>query len=211
MKTCNRSGGPAGEQRRPREESLFSPVRPRPHAQSSGQSRPITKRRPVLLAVVLLGGLLSGCAFYSFSGASIPSHLDTIAIPLADDNTSNPVPSLGRDLTNLLTDQFVGRTRLSLNNNEPDADAVLTTRITGYANQPTGVSGQERASTNTVRVRVAVRYYDQIEDSTMVDESFTGSADYDPVEAGLDGERQAARLALERVSEDIFTTATSNW
>ncbi|MFO8099628.1 MAG: LptE family protein [Salinibacter sp.] len=160
---------------------------------------------------IVLSSLLSGCAFYSFTGASIPSRLDTISIPLAEDNTSNPVTSLGRDLTNLLTDQFVGRTRLSLNNNEPDADAVLTARIQQYTNEPTGVSGDEQASTNSVQIRIQARYYDQVEDSTLVDQSFTGSADYDPSEAGVAGEREAAQLALERAAEDIFTSATSNW
>jgi hypothetical protein len=152
-----------------------------------------------------------GCAFYSFTGASIPSHLETIAIPIAEDNTSSPLPNLGRDLTGILTDRFVGRTSLSLNNNETNADAVLQSRITGYTNQPTGVSGDEQASTNEVRIRVQVRYYDQVKDSTMVDQSFTGTATYNPAEAGLSGEEQAAQVAIERVGQDIFTTATSDW
>jgi len=162
------------------------------------------------LALVLAVGL-SGCAFYSFTGASIPSHLETVAIPIAENNTSSPVPTLGRDLTGLLTDQFVGRTRLSLNNNEPNADAVLTARIVRYTNQPSGVSGDERATTNSVEVQVQARYYDQVNDSTMVDQTFTGSAEYDPAQAGLEGAEQATRLAVERAAEDIFTTATSNW
>jgi hypothetical protein len=168
---------------------------------------------PVLWGLLLVfgAGSLSGCTYYSFTGASIPSHLETIAIPIAEDNTSSPVPTLGRDLTNILTDQFVGRTSYSLNNNETNADAVLRTRITGYSNQPTGVSGEERATVNSVRIRIQVRYYDQVRDSAMVDEAFTGSAEYDPAEAGLTGEQQAARLALERVGEDIFNTATSDW
>ena len=166
----------------------------------------------VLVLLLSIGGAtLSGCAYYSFTGASIPSHLETIAIPIAQDNTSSPIPTLGRDLTSLLTDQFVGRTRLSLNNNETNADAVLETRITGYVNEPTGVGGDERATVNSVRIRVQARYYDQVKYSTMVEQSFTGSAEYDPVQAGLSGEQQAAQLALERVGEDIFTTATSNW
>lgn len=166
----------------------------------------------VLVLLMSIGaGSLSGCAYYSFTGASIPSHLETIAIPIAEDNTSSPIPTLGRDLTSLLTDQFVGRTRLSLDNNETNADAVLQARITGYTNEPTGVGGDERATVNSVRIRVQARYYDQVKDSTMVEQSFTGSAEYDPTEAGLSGEQQAAQLALERVGEDIFTTATSNW
>ena len=163
------------------------------------------------VGIFLLAASLTGCAFYSFTGASIPSHLETIAIPLAEDNTSSPVPTLGRDLTNLLTDQFVDRTSLSLNNNETNADALLTARLLQYSNQPTGVSGDEQATTNSVRIEVQVRYYDQTKDSTMVDRRFTGSAEYDPTEAGLSGEQQAAQFALENIAEDVFTTATSNW
>ncbi|PSQ97043.1 MAG: hypothetical protein BRD55_03790 [Bacteroidetes bacterium SW_9_63_38] len=154
--------------------------------------------------------MLTGCAFYGFSGASIPSHLNTIAIPIAGDNTASPLPTLGRDLTNRLTDRFPGRTRLSLDNNESEADAVLTATVRAYENTPTGVSGDERATTNEVRIEVNARYYDQVKDSTMMDQSFTGTTTYDPTQ-GLGGEEEAARTALENVSDDIFTTATSNW
>lgn len=174
---------------------------------------PLWARAPSVVGSVLLGLALgtSGCAYYGFTGANIPSHLETLAIPIAEDNTSSPVSTLGRDLTNHLTDQFINRTSLSLENSEPDADVVLTARIRGYSNQPTGVSGDERATRNRVQVEVQVRYYDQVNDSTMVNEAFTGSANYDPNQSGLNGERQAARLAVEQVAEDIFTSATSNW
>lgn len=178
---------------------------------ASNRSSPRTIGRLLIGAFLLVAASLNGCAFYGFSGASIPSHLETIAIPIAEDNTSNPLSNMGRDLTNLLNDQFVGRTSLSLNNNETEADAVLDARIQQYSNRPTGVSGDERATTNRVQIQVQVRYYDQVEDSTLLDQSFTGSAEYDPTQAGLSGEQEAARLALERTAEDIFTTATSNW
>lgn len=178
---------------------------------STTNSAPSRRGWRMLGIVLVMTVSLTGCAYYSFTGASIPSHLETIAIPIAEDNTSSPVTNLGNQLTDLLTDQFVGRTRLSLNNNEPDADAVLSARIMRYTNEPTGVSGDERATQNQVSIRVDVRYYDQVTDSTMVEQAFTGSANYDPAQAGLSGEQQAAQLAVERVADDIFTTATSNW
>ncbi|MFB6271587.1 MAG: LptE family protein [Salinibacter sp.] len=162
--------------------------------------------------LLLVGSVsLSGCAFYSFSGASIPSHLETIAVPIAQDNTSNPLPSMGATLTDLLTDRFVDRTSLSLTTDDAAADAVLTARIQKYTNQPTGVSGDERATTNQITIRVQVRYVDQTKGKEMLNQTFSGSASYDPVEAGLSGERQAARNALQNVADNIFSTATSNW
>ncbi len=165
------------------------------------------------LVGILCAGLVSvqGCSFYSFSGASIPSHLETIAIPIAEDNTASPSNTLGQDLTGLLTDRFVDRTSLSLTTNDAEADALLTARIQQYSNEPTGVSGDERATTNRVSIRVQVRYVDQAEDEELVSQTFTGSGEYDPTEAGLAGEQEALQEALERVADDIFSTATSNW
>ncbi len=165
---------------------------------------------PILLLLLGTAGL-SGCAFYSFTGASIPSRLETIAIPIAQDNTSSPLNTIGSDLTGLLTDRFVDRTSFSLTTNDAAADALLTARVQRYTNRPTGVSGDERATTNEVTIEVQVRYVDQTRDSVLVDQSFRGAASYDPVEAGLDGERQAAQNALGNVADDIFSTATSNW
>lgn len=184
---------------------------PRVDASPPTRSRGSGRLLAVFFAVLFGTGLLSGCAFYSFSGANIPSHLETIAIPIAQDNTSNPVPRLGANLTDLLTDRFVDRTSLSLTTNDAAADVVLTARIQRYRNQPTGVSGDERATTNEVTIEVQVRYLDQKEGEELLNRTFSGVASYNPVEAGITGEQQAARNALQNVSDDIFSTATSNW
>ena len=185
-----------------------------PHFRVSHSPRsPRMEIRHVLCALLLLFGTssLSGCAFYSFTGANIPSHLETIAIPIAQDNTSSPLNTTGSDLTGLLTDRFVDRTSLSLTTNDTEADALLTARIQRYTNQPTGVSGDERATTNEVRITVQVRYIDQKKDKELVSQTFTGTATYNPAEAGLQGERQAAQNALQNVADDIFSTSTSDW
>jgi hypothetical protein len=158
-----------------------------------------------------LGLSASGCAYYSFSGATIPSQLDTIAIPLAVDNTISPVNTLDQDLTSLLTDRFVGQTRLRLQNSEQQADALLQTRIQSYENAPTAVGGDETASRNRVTIRVAVTYVDQAEEEELLNQTFSSFGEYDPAQGGLDAERAAAQTALENIADDIFTAATSNW
>jgi len=156
-------------------------------------------------------GTATGCGFYSFSGATIPSDLNTIAVPLAQDNSVNPINTLNRQFTDLLTDRFVGRTRLSLTTNEANADALLSATITGYQNQPTAVTGDEVASRNEVSIRIRIEYVDQNNGEDLLARTFTNSAQYNPVEQGASGEQEAARVALERLADDIFTAATSNW
>ena len=156
--------------------------------------------------------VLSSC-WYSFSGASIPSHLNTVAIPLVADNSTNTLTNLDEELTNLLVDRFVRQTRLSLETVETSSDALLTARIDRYSNQPTSVSGEEQATLNRVTISVFVIYRDQVNNSDVLNRAFSGFEEYDPLdpEAGLSGEAAAASAALEKIADDVFTAATSNW
>lgn len=165
----------------------------------------------VLVAVLLLMLACTGCGFYSFTGATIPEHLSTIAIPLAQDNTTSPLTNLNDALTQRLIRRFVGQTRLRLQPDEIEADAVLTATLDRYTNQPAGVSAEDRAALNRVTIGVTVVYRDQVQDEELLRRSFTGTADYDPVAAGLSGEETAADLALDNIADDVFTAATSNW
>lgn len=168
--------------------------------------------RPTLAgALLLLLAVVPGCGYYSFTGASIPPHLKTVAIPLVEDNSLSPLTTLGETLTELLISRFVRQTSLSLETNEEDANAVLTATITRYANAPTSVTGEERAELNRVSVTVSVRYYDNVEDKEILQRTFQSFEDYNPLEGGLDAEEEAARSALANIADDIFTAATSNW
>lgn len=171
------------------------------------------KGLPVTTApgLLLLAVWLSGCAYYSFTGATIPEHLETVAIPQVEDHSTSPFTSLDETLTEQLTDRFVQQTRLSLTPAEQEADAVLTARIRRYENRPTSVGGQEQATRNRVTVTVAVTYLDQLNDDVLLDRTFSSFEDYDPLETGPDGEQAAAETALANVADDVFTAATSNW
>ncbi len=165
-------------------------------------------RRVVIF--ILLHVLLSGCAYYSFTGAVIPEHIRTIAIPLFEDRSQSTLSDLDQELTSLLIDRFVYQTRLSLASSPEDADVVLEGALERYLNQPAAVSGQEQATLNRVTITVFARYYDRIKQKEYFARSFTSFGEYDPVD-GLDGEIAAARQALENIATDIFNAATSDW
>jgi len=164
-------------------------------------------RLGVIAALVSVG--LSGCAYYSFSGASIPEHLSTIAIPQVEDNSLSTLTALDQSLTQLLIDRFVRQTRLSLDTQEDDADALLRVQITRYQNTPTAVSGNESATRNRVTITVNVSYDDQVKDESLLSRSFSGFEEYDPTDSS--GEAEAAEASLVKIADDIFTAATSNW
>jgi hypothetical protein len=168
----------------------------------------------VLRAAVILALVagMSGCGFYSFTGASIPPHLRTIAVPLFEDLSVSVADDLDERMTRLLIDRFVGQTRLQLETSAPDADALLTGRIDRISVEPVAVAGGDIATQNRVTVTVSVRYMDQAEDREVLQRSFTGTANYD-ASAGIDRDVEIAAIlrALQNVADDVFTAATSNW
>ena len=163
----------------------------------------------IMASLVLLPFLGSSCAYYSFTGATIPDNLNTIAIPLVIDNSINTIPSLSDELTELLVNRFVNQTRLSLAPNEADADAVLVAEIQRYSNAPSSVSGEETAALNRVTISVNVVYTDQVDEKELLTRTFSNFEEYDPLD--IDKEEEAALAALESLADDIFTAATSNW
>lgn len=181
-------------------------------AVSSGQraGRRGNRRRwtpaPLLAA---LCALLAGCGYYSFTGASIPEHLDTVAVPLVEDQSLGGVPAMDQALTDLLVERFVRQTRLVLEPDEGQADAVLAARIESYRTEPVAVTGDEVAALNRVTIRVAVRYLDRVEDAVRLERTFSGSAEY--AAADLELEEAAVAEALREIADDVFTAATSDW
>lgn len=153
--------------------------------------------------------LLSGCGYYSFSGATVPDHIGTIAIPQVEDNSISTFAGLDEQMTQLLIHRFVRQTRLSLEPRDEVADALLQVVITRYVNSPTSVSGDERATRNRVTITVNVTYNDQVEDKPFLNRTFSSFEDYDPFDPA--SEEEAAAASLEKIADDIFTAATSNW
>lgn len=162
-----------------------------------------------LISLLFLLLAIPGCRYYSFTGATIPAHLNTLSIPLVEDNSISTITTLDDEMTELLVDRFIRQTRLALETDETAGDANLTVRITRYTNQPTAVSGEELALLNRVSITVSARYFDQVENEEIFDRTFQGSEEYDSQNPA--DEEQAATAALIIIADDIFTAATSDW
>ena len=169
-----------------------------------------TSRALALCFLIPLSCLLPACGVYSFSGASIPSHLETVAVPLVEDRATGGPPGLDRLLTDALVERFADRSRLSLETDEAEADAVVRATIERYAVAPAAVTGDDVAALNRVSVAVRVVVTDRVEDGVLLDRTFQASEDFAPSE-GFQGEADAAASALEQVARDAFTAATSDW
>jgi hypothetical protein len=156
---------------------------------------------------------LNGC-FYSFTGASVPAHLKTIAIPVFEDKSGSGEPGLRENFTNELIQKFTDDNTLQVVP-RTNADAVLDCSITSlsetYNSVTTDASNREAGSSKRLTITVRVIYKDLILKKTISDKKYSEYGDYD-ISGNIVSNRQAAiTTAMDRITDDILLGTVSNW
>ncbi|TVR73566.1 MAG: hypothetical protein EA408_04490 [Marinilabiliales bacterium] len=161
-----------------------------------------------LFLVMILAS--SGCTVnYSFTGASIPTQLETVSVQYFDNRAPVIYPSLSQDLTDALKDRFQSRTRLRLVNDIGDAD--FEGEITQYRSQPLAVQADERASLERLTISVRVVYTNSADPDLDFETTFTRHEDYD-ARVGLEAvETDLVKKIIDQIVEDVFNRAFVNW
>jgi hypothetical protein len=163
------------------------------------------------MAILLLG--LAGCAGcpYSFTGASIPPHINTIAIPVFDDQSGFGDPQLRQELTTQVTQRFEsdGKLRIAERNS---ADSILEGVITTVRDEISVVEGQaDRASVRRVTISVRIAWQDVVNRQMLFERNLSNWGEYD-VGAGGPAQRQAGiEEAVQKLSEDILLETIARW
>ena len=163
------------------------------------------------LVFILLGVGVSGCITYSFTGTSIPSDVNNIYIPFFPDRSQSGLGDLSDRLNRALINRFVNQSRLSLSNDETNADAFVEGAIQSYINRPFSIAGDQQANFNEVQITVRASFQYAKDDEPLWTKSFTGSATYDVLANPVEGEIEAASAALQQISNNMFNDAVSSW
>ena len=165
----------------------------------------------LLILALFVAGVLSnfGCCAYSFSGASVPEHLKTIAIPVAEDRSGAGIPGLRELLTEQLINKFIEDNSLQVAERRT-SNAIIECTIITFSDAPAIVSAGENIELRRVTVIVKVSYKDLIKRQTIFDKNFSNYGDYPP--GGTVNERQTAiETAVDKISEDILLGVVSGW
>ncbi len=172
-------------------------------------SRRFIARKIVACAVSALV-LAAGCTVkYSFSGASISPEAKTVSIQQFENVATMVAPILATQLTEGLQDKFSRGTRLM--QVREDGDLAFEGEITNYVSSPISVSGNEYATQNRLTVTVRVRFVNRIEPQYDFDRTFSAYEDYDAMKLMQEVESTLLPEIVEKLSEDIFNAAVSNW
>ncbi len=151
------------------------------------------------------------CSCYSFKGGSVPDYLKNIELASTEDISGFAKPSVRQDLTQILIAAFRDDNSLKISNSS-SPDSKLDTVITVIrANERLAVSSREYETTRLVTMEVRATFIDNIKKKNVFkDKAFYSSVQY-PVSSGSNGETEALKQNMKKISNDILLEIVSAW
>lgn len=150
----------------------------------------------------------TGCP-YSFTGASVPKHLKTVALPLVDDQSGFGEAGLRENFTTALTNLFIRDNSLEVADRKV-ADSVLEGVISSVADAPAVVAPGERVTKRQITVSVRYVFQDMKLKKKVWEKTFSEWGQYD---SGGGPSQRAVGLqeAIRKITENILLETVSNW
>ena len=161
---------------------------------------------------LLIGTMIinfSGCCTYSFTGSSVPDHLHTVAIPVAQDRSGAGQSGLRELLTQDLIRKFIDDNSLQVTE-RTQADAIIECTIVSYSDAPSIVAAGENVEQRRVTITVQVLYKDLVKRVNIFDKNFSNYGDYKPGTAENE-QVLASEAAIDKITEDILLAVVSGW
>jgi hypothetical protein len=167
--------------------------------------------RIVLMLVVVLA-LASGCGLYTFSGNTLPSHIKTVAVPIFQNDSKDP--EIGNEVTEAITQRFLTDNRLKIVG-EKRADAVLDGKVTSYENKVNNYSADQNPEDYIVVIRVAATLRDTAKNKEIWrEDQLTVTAVYSVKGKNtqpLTDEASARQKAITDLAEDVLARTFEQW
>ena len=162
-----------------------------------------------LLFIMAFVTNFTGCCAYSFTGASVPAHIKTIAIPVSNDRSGSGEPGLPQSLTDKLTQKFIDDNTLQVTDRQ-NANSVLDCTITSISDAPVVITGGENVTSRRITVTVQATYRDLVKRKTIFEKNFSEYSDYS-ADGGLNARTTAIDDAIDKLTEDILLDTVSGW
>lgn len=164
--------------------------------------------RPAGVAVLALLMVLPGCR-YSFTGGSVPPNLQTIAIPIVQDQSGFGDPSLKDAFTERLVETFTNDGSLALAD-RTRADSILETVITGVRESASVVQPGEQVAQRRMTVVARVKFTDLKLRKVLWEKEFSQWGDF-PSGAGITQRQEGIQEAIRKLTEDILNETVAGW
>jgi len=170
-----------------------------------------TKNNFIHLILPLLFIIGMSCGYYSFSGSTLPSHIQTVAVPMFENKTSEF--GVREDMTDALIIKFTQDNTLKVLDRR-SADSIVMGTIVNIREQAGAYTAQEQVNEIRVYVSVQAKFEDIKKRKVIWEESITQWGTYNP--NGSPGDEGSTRQdgiaeAMEKIVDDIFNKTVSGW
>lgn len=157
------------------------------------------------LFIILCSLFVNGC--YSFTGASVPAHLKTVAIPLFEDVSGFGEPGLREKFTQKVIEVFRNDNNLEIGE-RLTADSIVEGTIVQVTDAPQVITGNDIVSTRRVTVTVRAIFTDMKLRKKVWEKDFSRWGEY---AQGQQTRDVALTKAVNDLAEDILLETVSGW
>lgn len=151
---------------------------------------------------------IESCGVYSFTDTAIPPEVKTASVKDFQNAAANGLPRLGLNLTEQLKNKLQAEPRLRLIRD--NGDARFSGAIIGYDVTPAASGGGDQAQLNRLTITVRVEYVN-IKTKTNWSQTFKQFENFDRNKNISDVEESLTTVMVERLVDEIFNRAFSNW
>lgn len=171
----------------------------------------IRSRAPRSLGTMLVAlvTLLGGCTPYGFKAGTAPSHLRTIYIPTADDQSGFGRGTLRQDVTDMLIRKFRDDNSLQVVTTA-DADSQLDATVTSVQDVRATLSDQSYETSREIIVQLRVVWQDNVKGGNVYARTFSARSSYS-LDRGAQGESEAFEAAVDQVTTEVLNASVAMW
>lgn len=165
----------------------------------------------ILLPILVIAAVIlasPGCR-YSFSGGSVPPNLNTIAIPIVQDQSGYGDPLLKDTFTERLVEIFTNDGSLTLAE-RGISDSILETVITNVRESASVVQPGEQVAQRRMTVTARVKFTDVRQRKVLWEKEFSQWGDF-PSGAGVTQRNEGIQEAIRKLTEDILNETVAGW
>jgi Lipopolysaccharide-assembly len=151
--------------------------------------------------------VFSSC--YSFKGISIPNEVKTFSVKKLELRSNNAPPALAQLFAERLRQKIRNESRLVENNDNPDvvfAGAITAFDVLAVAPQPGERSGQNR-----LNVEISIDYSNSKDEKQNWQQTFSQGSPFPATQNLLSVQEALLTDINNRLAEDIFNRAFTNW
>jgi hypothetical protein len=154
--------------------------------------------------------ILVSCGSYSFSGKSIPPEIKNSQLFLFDDNSGRYDLSLPDIINDKLIENIESYNYFEIENSS-SADSKITGTVRSYSESIVSQSRDETADQMAVSISVEVSFYNNLAEDFIIKNRVINETEYYEASGGDTSRNEAFEKLMERLSENILLSLSSNW